>query len=102
LTGALAITPDGRTIVGYGKSPGGNSEAWIANLDPPSLTIRRHATNVIVSWPTNDPGFVLEMNSSPITSTSWNTNSSSPFILGTDFVVTNSINAERQFFRLKK
>jgi len=33
LTTATAVTPDGRTIVGFGQSP--RPEAWIAHLGPP-------------------------------------------------------------------
>jgi probable HAF family extracellular repeat protein len=36
LTSATAITPDGRTIVGFGYSPRG-AEAWIARLDSPKV-----------------------------------------------------------------
>jgi probable HAF family extracellular repeat protein len=36
LYAAYDITPDGRTIVGYGSSPAGFQEAWIAHLGSPA------------------------------------------------------------------
>lgn len=39
LEGALGISADGSTIVGYGKNPLGQTEAWVATLPGPSLPI---------------------------------------------------------------
>lgn len=36
LEAALAISSDGRTIVGYGRNPDGNLEAWIAVIPEPA------------------------------------------------------------------
>jgi probable HAF family extracellular repeat protein len=36
LTQATAVSADGRTIVGYGRNPAGNTEAWIATVPEPS------------------------------------------------------------------
>jgi hypothetical protein len=35
LTEAIGISDDGLTIVGWGNDPNGNSQAWMAVLDPP-------------------------------------------------------------------
>jgi uncharacterized membrane protein len=34
LTSARGISADGLTIVGYGINPGGNTEAWMATVNP--------------------------------------------------------------------
>jgi probable HAF family extracellular repeat protein/predicted outer membrane repeat protein len=53
LTVAMAISPDGSTIVGYGPNPQGYSEAWIAMLPKP-VPIRvdadAHGANNGSSW----------------------------------------------------
>ena len=102
LSEAHAITPDGKTIVGFGTDPAGKTEAWMANITPPELTIRRSETSVILSWGTNTSGFLLETNASLSASNLWKTNSAMNYILGTNFVVTNIISAGQQFFRLSK
>jgi len=33
LQGATAMSPDGRSIVGYGVNPSGAAEAWLVRLD---------------------------------------------------------------------
>jgi probable HAF family extracellular repeat protein len=60
LTQASALSADGRTIVGYGRNPAGNTEAWIATIPEPSsllllaltaatgvLRLRRPAAGVV-------------------------------------------------------
>lgn len=37
LSEAVGISADGMTIVGYGFNPDGQTEAWLANLDPPTM-----------------------------------------------------------------
>lgn len=39
LSGAQGISADGQTIVGYGKNPAGNNEAWMANIPEPSTFV---------------------------------------------------------------
>jgi probable HAF family extracellular repeat protein len=40
LSGADDVSPDGRTIVGYGFNPSGNIEAWIAVLPPTIIHVQ--------------------------------------------------------------
>jgi hypothetical protein len=40
LTQASAISADGRVIVGYGRNPAGNTEAWIAIIPEPSSLLQ--------------------------------------------------------------
>src|SRR5688572_14193829 len=39
LTGAYGISADGRTIVGGGTNPAGQSEAWVATIGEPPYAI---------------------------------------------------------------
>ena len=40
LRSVSGVSPDGKTIVGYGINPDGNIEAWIASLDEPSGSLK--------------------------------------------------------------
>ena len=99
---ATAITPDGNVIVGYGSNPAGNTEAWIANLKPPSLAISRAPNHVVLWWETNASGFVLEQTSSLSASSVWNVVSAPAVVLGDQYVVTNGVTQSPGFFRLRK
>ena len=101
LTHARAITPDGKIIIGYGTNASGQAEAWIANLNPPSLHVTRAGDDVVLSWNTNGPPFILE-HSLSLTASSWNSNSLPVFRVGDTFSVTNPASAQQQFFRLRR
>ena len=47
LNDATAITPDGRTIVGWGMNPAGQTEAWIAHVPEPTSFILGLVTALI-------------------------------------------------------
>jgi hypothetical protein len=62
LGAATAISADGLTIVGYGRNPSGNEEAWVAHLgtevpEPVSCTLLASAfltlgrRTGLVNWP---------------------------------------------------
>jgi probable HAF family extracellular repeat protein len=102
LSAARAITPDRTTIVGYGRNPSGQTEAWIANITPPVLAISLAGTNVVVSWRTNSSGFVLEQTSVLGASNVWNTNSITVNVSASNFVSTNALGDDQHFFRLRK
>ncbi|MCU0783074.1 MAG: hypothetical protein MUF81_03315 [Verrucomicrobia bacterium] len=84
----------GRTL--YGTTPlggtSGNGTLFSLSLQPPQLKIVRSETNVVLTWPANAAGFVLQ--SAPaITGQFTNLPSAtSPY--------TNSITGVQQFFRL--
>jgi probable HAF family extracellular repeat protein len=102
LVGARGISADANTIVGYGINPAGMTEAWIANLKPPSLAISRAANHVVLWWETNASGFVLEQTSSLSASIGWSAVTEPVFVLGDQYVVTNSVTQSPGFFRLRK
>lgn len=102
LTSARGITPDGTTIVGSGINPAGQSEAWIADIRPPSLAISRSPDGVVLLWGTNPPGFVLEETRSLSSASVWSTVTAPVSIIGLQCVVTNAFNDRTSFFRLRK
>jgi hypothetical protein len=83
-------------------SPAGQYEAWIADIKPPRLAIRRDGGNVTVSWETNAPGFALEQTESLSASRTWNTNAAPVSITGHQCVVTPYLTSSPCFFRLRK
>jgi hypothetical protein len=69
---------------------------------PPQLAIVTSSPGALVlRWPTNAPGFVLEQNSD-LTSTNWMTFVGPPTVVVTNFQVTISTRTGRGFFRLAK
>jgi hypothetical protein len=94
-------------IAGNGINPLGQIEAWIATIDPvatatlPKLSIQIDNGNCVLMWPTNAVGFSLE-HTMDGTLTNWTSNPDSPVVVGTQFVVTNSITTMISYFRLRK
>ena len=101
LSGARGISADGYTIVGFGANPAGQTEGWIADLHPPMLAITRAGDDVVLSWKTNAPAFILEYTSA-LTSALWTTHPATVHMLGDSFVVTNGVVDDTRFFRLTK
>jgi len=67
---------------------------------PPILTIEQVATNAVrLLWPTNDPPFNLQT-ATNLAATNWFAATPPPTVLGTNHVVTNSVTAAHQFYRL--
>jgi probable HAF family extracellular repeat protein len=99
---ATAITPDGKVIVGYGSNPSGQTEGWIANLTPPSLVIRRASGSVVLSWPTNAPGFTLQTATNLVSPAYWADSPATPGIVGADFTITNAASGSSRSYRLHK
>ena len=99
---ATALSHDGTVIVGYGINPAGATEAWLADLSPSRLEFARVGRDVVLSWKTNGPSFILEQSTSLVSSNNWNPASAAVHRAGDHFVVTNTATAQQQFFRLKK
>ncbi len=70
------------------------------DLPRPPLQIARAGTNSIVSWFTNDNGFVLEAINN-LNSTNWSTETSLRGVSSNRFNITNSLAVTNRFFRLK-
>ncbi|MEI6074996.1 MAG: autotransporter-associated beta strand repeat-containing protein [Verrucomicrobiota bacterium] len=70
-------------------------------LPPPALSGAIVAGNVVLSWSTNWPGLTLQSTTNLNPPISWISNPP-PVVLGATYVVTNEMNVERRFYRLKK
>jgi probable HAF family extracellular repeat protein len=102
LRGARGISSDGKTIVGWGINPSGQTEGWMANLARPSISMTRSGHDVILSWPTNAAGFTLQSATNLAPLVNWTDSTNDPKIVGAAFTVTNMVSANSQFYRLKK
>jgi hypothetical protein len=71
-----------------------------APLSPPQLTIIRSGANVIVRWPTNATGFILQSTTNLVSPAVWITNSPAPVIVNGQNAVTNPVFGTRKFYRL--
>jgi hypothetical protein len=76
--------------------------SFIAKLSfDPMLRSTRNGNQLILSWPTNEPGFVLEATSS-LGGTNWLPVTTEPFIAGGEYRFISNLTGSRRFFRLRK
>lgn len=66
-----------------------------------TLNIQPAGQNVVLSWSTNFPNFVLASSPALTNGSVWNTNLPAPVVVGNENVVTNPISGSQQFFRLQ-
>jgi uncharacterized repeat protein (TIGR03803 family) len=93
-----------RTLYGT-ATLGGNSGAgtvFSLTLPPPQLTIISLEADVVLTWPTNAPGFTLQSTTNLVSPVTWNTNLPSPIVINGQNIVTNPITGAQQFFRLSQ
>jgi probable HAF family extracellular repeat protein len=99
---AYGINSSGQ-IVGEGYDSQGTAHGFLLTPIPlpasPILTIAVSNVSVLLSWPTNAPGFTLQSNPylSPV---NWTTVSPAPVILNGQYIVTNSMVGTQMFYRL--
>jgi hypothetical protein len=86
------------TSMNYGLPP----ELFALSLPkPPKLAATRTGNQVIISWPTNNAsGLSLQATVTQGPGASWNAVSPAPVLIGSQWVVTNSITGGSRFFRL--
>jgi len=73
----------------------------LAELPLPFLSATEANNQLVIAWPTNYAGFTLQSSPDLSPAANWTNIASNPPVLGLQFVVTNSISAGAQFFRLK-
>jgi hypothetical protein len=70
-----------------------------SDLPRPTLSIARLGAQVVLSWSTNDAGFVLQSNTE-LFSTNWTQVTNAVSVSGGRYVVTNTANAPASYYRL--
>jgi hypothetical protein len=84
------------------ESTGGNN-AFVSRLvPPPSVHIRPEAGQIIISWPSAWPGFLLEANGGGLRQTNWTDTALTPVLVGDRYFITNTVTTNLQFFRLRR
>jgi len=71
-------------------------------IAPPQVTITSAGTSVLLTWPTNAAGFILEFATNLTAPTSWNTVSVAPVVINQQNVVTNSPSGPQIYYRLRQ
>ncbi|MEO5802064.1 MAG: delta-60 repeat domain-containing protein [Verrucomicrobiota bacterium] len=101
----IALQTDGKIVAGgtfttMSTQPRGRVARFAT--PQPILNIQRVAnTNVVLSWATNLTSFTLEANTNLSTNV-WSVVSPAPAVSGTNNVVTNNINGQARFYRLRQ
>ena len=100
-----------------GAGTAGYDSAWVAEVlwQPsqgavsdlsinagPLLSIGKTESQVVVSWPTNSTGYVLESCGSLGGNAGWAAVTPDPVIVGDSFFVTNAVEGDSRFYRLRK
>jgi hypothetical protein len=87
----------------YLSAPGGfRTESGRSYAPPPTLSIQRVGSNVVISWSTNAPGYQLESTTNLGAGSQWVAVTNTPAPVGLEKVVTNSVSPLGLFYRLKK
>ena len=92
----------GNTLYGTASRGGlsGNGTVFSISLLP-QLTISATGPNLVLSWPSNFSGFVLQA-STNLASSAWITNLPPPVLVNGQNTVTDPISGTQQFFRLSE
>jgi len=69
-------------------------------VPPPQLAITLSGTNVILTWPTNSTGYILQSAPNPTPAATWTPVVPTPVIINQLNSVTNPITGSQQFYRL--
>lgn len=84
------------------SSPGDYVRVLTAVALGPQLAIMLAPSSVLVSWPTNPPGYSLQSATNLAPPVNWLAYTQTPGVVGQQFRVTNAVFGNRKFFRLSK
>ena len=100
-TSDYTISDDGTNKSISVSLPAPNLFFRLSTIAPPSLSIRRSGSSVIVSWPSSAAGFVLEQNASVANAAGWSASGYSIADDGTNKSIILPSPAGKLFFRLR-
>jgi hypothetical protein len=89
------------TVTAHDAAGNSGNAALTATYNLPALGIIHQNSSIVLSWPTNAVGFILE-NATNLPAANWTTNSSSPAIVNGQYTVTNTVSTGTKFYRLVK
>jgi hypothetical protein len=76
--------------------------AIVGTAPQPQLTIIPSGANVILTWPTNAAGFILQSTTNLVSPAVWITNSPAPVVVNGQNAVTNPVSRTQKFYRLSQ
>ena len=102
IAGFIAIT--NAIFDDFTLSPVGGEDVFVARLDAnrPKLELFQSGNSVIMSWPTNERGFMPEGISFLPPTNGWVTITNAVAVIGGWNFVTNPMTAGSQYYRLRK
>jgi subtilisin family serine protease len=98
-TGTVVVRASQAGNASYNPAP--NVDQPFTVYAPPQANVTLSNANLVISWPTNVAGFVLQSTPS-LNPASWSTVSPSPVIVNGRFTVTNNAASGNMFYRLQK
>jgi hypothetical protein len=89
------------TVTAHDAAGNSGNAALTVTYNLPALGIANQNSSIVLTWPTNAVGFILEY-ATNLPAANWTTNSSSPSIVNGQYTVTNTISNATKFYRLIK
>jgi uncharacterized repeat protein (TIGR03803 family) len=101
------LYPSGLILAGgrlYGMTGAGGSydygTVFLFSLPTPQLAIIRSDPNVILTWPADAAGFVLQSTTNLAAPADWTAVSPGPVVVNGQNAVTNAVSGPQHFYRL--
>lgn len=85
-----------------GRTEGIELVSRMVHRQPPQLSIRQQAGDVLVSWPSSHLGYQLQTSEHVESPASWREVTSSPVLYQGQNVISNTLKSSRTFYRLVK
>jgi uncharacterized repeat protein (TIGR03803 family) len=103
---SAALVFSGETLYGTSQNGGSSGKGTVFRLSlgvsQPQLTIIRFQTNLVLTWPTNAVGFIVQSATNFVAPVTWTNVSSSPVIVNGRNTLTNTISGPQHFYRLSQ
>jgi len=84
------------TVTAYDAAGNSGNAGLTVTYNLPALGIVNQNSSIVLTWPTNAVGFILE-NATNLPAANWTTNSSSSFIVNGQYAVTNAVSNAQHF-----